>query len=131
MITVCIQRMGKVLFFRCVSVNKGEGKPHLLVPGPFPASGQMPFPGGTLVTFSFPGLVAGPFLWGGGTPDPGSFSGLWSQFLFRGYPVPAGGGGTSVLGYPLPPSETEQQSEFLLRGWRYAFCGHAGGLSCH
>ena len=37
--------------------------------------------------------------------------------------------------YPLSkvgtlPRETEQQSEYLLRGGRYASCVHAGGLSC-
>ena len=44
------------------------------------------------------------------------------------------------LGYPPPdpgqdwgtttPSETEQQSEYLLHGGRYASCGQAGELSC-
>ena len=31
---------------------------------------------------------------------------------------------------PCPGQETEQQSEHLLQGGRYASCVHAGGLSC-
>ena len=31
---------------------------------------------------------------------------------------------------PLPNQKTEQHSEHLLRGGRYASCVHAGGLSC-
>ena len=35
------------------------------------------------------------------------------------------------MGVPPPPNqETEQQSEHLLRGGRYASCVHAGELSC-
>ena len=34
------------------------------------------------------------------------------------------------LGSP-PPPQTDQHSELLLRGGRYASCVHAGGLSCY
>ena len=34
-------------------------------------------------------------------------------------------------GNPPPPWETEQQSEYLLRGGPYASCIQAGGLSCY
>ena len=68
----------------------------------------------------------------GGTPLPSGLDG--------GTPPPVRTG----WGYPPPPSEldegipppthpcqeTEQQSQYLLRGGRYASCVHAGGLSC-
>ena len=62
---------------------------------------------------------------GDGTSVPGSFLSLWCQVLWRGRGIPRRPG----LGYT--PSETEQQSEYLLdlRGGKYASCGHAGGLS--
>ena len=41
-----------------------------------------------------------------------------------GYPRPGQDWGT------LPPPETEQQSEYLLRGGRFGPCVHAGVLSC-
>ena len=57
--------------------------------------------------------------WGGGVTR--------SQVqAWRGYPpCPRLDGVT-----PLPHQETDQQSEHLLRGGRYASCVHAGGLSC-
>ena len=37
----------------------------------------------------------------------------------------------SKVGIPHPKRETEQHSEYLLQGRRYASCVHAGGLSCN
>ena len=101
-VTTRIRRMGKVLFSQvCVCPHQGWGLPHLH-PIILP-----------LVTCPFQEvplwLVTGPFL--GGYPSPS-----------RGIPWPG-------LGYP-PPPKTEQQSEHLLHGGRYASCVHAGGLSC-
>ena len=60
---------------------------------------------------------------GQGTPNPG-----------MGYPPDLGWGtppgwGTHLTWDGVPP-QTEQHSEHLLRGGRYASCVHAGGLSC-
>ena len=71
---------------------------------------------------------------GGGTPPGQDRTGIPPRPV-QGYPLARTGTG---LGVPqpghewgtLPPSETEQQSEYLLRSGRYASCGHAGGLSC-
>ena len=64
--------------------------------------------------------------WGTSPPGPG-----------MGYPPPnpppsRTGWGTLHLGWGNPPphQETEQHSEHLLSGRRYASCVHAGGLSC-
>ena len=50
-----------------------------------------------------------------------------------GYPLSGLDGGYPPVGtgwgYPPPPKKTEQQSEYLLCGGRYASCVHAGGLS--
>ena len=58
-----------------------------------------------------------------------------------GYPLPCWDGGTPLASSwwwylfhwdwmeVLPPQETEQQSEYLLCGGRYASCVHARGLS--
>ena len=62
--------------------------------------------------------------------------------LVLGYPLARSGWGYPPgqvrMGYPLassgwvtlPPSGTEQQSEYLLHSGWYASCGQAGGLSC-
>ena len=60
-----------------------------------------------------------------------------------GYPPVRLGGGTPLrrdedtppplsgwIWVPPPPPETEQHSQYLFRGGRYASCAHAGGLSC-
>ena len=49
------------------------------------------------------------------------------------YPGKVQTGGGAYLGqgrYPPSPARTDQHSEHLLRGGRYASCVHAGGLSC-
>ena len=81
---------------------------------------------------------------GGGTLGQGSFPGLWCHFL-SGMGVPQSWTGVpqdkvpparSGWGNPLSWSgwgtatETEQQSEQLLRGGWYASYVHTGGLSC-
>ena len=83
--------------------------------------------GGTPVQFlSWSGLVSGPRSFLGGTPGPGlrvpREDRVASQ-VGTGHPPP----GTGV---PPPPSETEQESEYLLRSGRNAPCDHPGGLSC-
>ena len=88
----------------------------------------------------------------GGTPintgwdyPPSGLDGVGYPILHDGgYPHPSHQGiphpserGDPGMGYPncywmgAPPllPETEQQSEHLLVGWRYASCVHAGGLS--
>ena len=82
-----------------------------------------------------------PRLEGGTQVTDGGFSSTRQ----RGTPVPGGGYPISGFlqtrqGYPPPPQEgqdwstprpkTEQQSEYLLHGGRYASCVRAGGLSC-
>ena len=70
-------------------------------------------------------------VWLGGIPSQ-----VWSGVPHprSGYPPPPGHG----MGYPpwtwhgvTPPPETDQHSEHLLCGGRYASCVHAGGLSCY
>ena len=56
---------------------------------------------------------------------PHSGGGSSSQDNLGYLPPPARTG----LGYP-PPPQTEQQSEHLLHGGRYASCVQVGGLSC-
>ena len=59
-----------------------------------------------------------------GTPQPGM--GYPPVQIWMGYSPVQTWGGIS----PPPGQETEQHSEHLLRGGRYASCVHAGGLSC-
>ena len=67
-----------------------------------------------------------PDLDGGGYPIPGVGG---TPTLGWGVPQPGLDSGGGYLGYPLT-HQTEQHSEHLLRGGRYASCVHAGGLSC-
>ena len=60
-----------------------------------------------------------------GPPCPFSGEGWLPQYL-ASCPFLGGGGG----GYPIQSWETEQHSEHLLRGWRYASYVHTGGLCC-
>ena len=77
-------------------------------------------------------------VWIGGTPFPGQDGGVphprsgWGRGTL-GYPFPNQDWMWYSLcqGYPPPIQETEQHSEHLLRGGRYASCVHAGGLSCY
>ena len=109
--------------------------------GRYLRSGQ----GGTpsFLTGGYP--IPGPDMGGGaGVPHPAEW-GSPSFLTRRGYliphldwgvphPVLDGDGGTPsfLMGVsPHPPGQkTEQHSEHLLRGGRYAFCVHAGGLFC-
>ena len=129
---------GKVLFSQ-VSVCSHFGEvPHPADRGGYPhprcPGGGVPHPGP-----------------GGGVPHPSSRRG--TSCSSWGYPLPGPdlglgtppyrtGWGTHcarldgvpphrprLMGYP-PCQETEQHSEHLLRGGRYASCVHAGGLSC-
>ena len=83
--------MGKVLFSQvCVCQHEG-GVNHLLVLDPFLASDSMSFlrwiPQSKVLS-QISGLKS--FL--GGTPVPGSFTGLWFQIIFGvGYPSPRHG----------------------------------------
>ena len=113
--------------WECLSVHYQRG---VLQPGPRVGGGVYPHPsplGGTPIWLT------------GGTPR-----------TELGYPPKSGLDGvppppiSTGWGYPLPPppcwqwmvippspyQETEQQTEFLLHGGRYASCFHAGGLSC-
>ena len=75
----------------------------------------------------------------GGVPQPGPAGGVpqpgrGTSLAGMGYsPARSDGGGThggvptrTGMGYP----PTGQQMEYLIRRGRYAFCVHAGGLSC-
>ena len=70
----------------------------------------------------------------GGTPVPvrGYPNPSWGyprEDMGLGYPQLVLDYSPAGTGLPSPFLETEQQSEYLLRGGRYASCGHAG-LSC-
>ena len=81
-----------------------------------------------------PSQVQGlPHLRSGGVPHLRSgeypISGLGgTPFQVRGVPHFRSGWGVPHLGSGVPP--TDQHSELLLCGGRYASCVHAGGLSC-
>ena len=111
-ITAHIRRMGEGNSFS-LTVHTGGGGGCYPSPRFFPRS-----------------LVPGPF-WsprtglGGPPPRPGQDRMGYTPLPGMGYPRPVRSG----WGTP-PSSRTEQQSEHLLRGWRYASCVHAEGLSC-
>ena len=50
----------------------------------------------------------------------------WGTLIETGWVTPC----LDWMGYTSPHQETDQHSEHLLRGGRYASCVHAGGLSC-
>ena len=89
-----------------------QGVPSLRSGG-YPISG----PGGTpSQVWGVPHLRSGVYLISG----PGGYP---ISGLVKGYPI-------SGLGYHPPYPKTDQHSELLLRGGRYASCVHARALSC-
>ena len=119
-----VRREGNIFTGSSLSVHMGEVPQSQVLSQ---VSGSRSFLWRYLSHRLFPrSLVPGPF-WGGGYPSPC----LGDTRIGLGYP-PAGtvlGYPPSGLGYP-PPPETEQQSEYLLRGGWYAPWGHVGGPSC-
>ena len=125
-ITARIQRMKEGNIFTLSTLAGGGGIP-------LPANGG----GGTRSQVWTGGVTQFPGLDGGRYPIPRSRQG--------GTPIPGLDGGTLEYpphpgqvpgqdrGYPgVPPcQDTEQHSEHLLHGGRYASCVHAGGLSCY
>ena len=96
--------------------------------------GPRSFPRGYPSPRFFPwSLVPGPFQGCTPVPEPGTRDRGKNLRLGYGYP-PAGTRVTPSSPPPPPPPPrprgTEQQSEYLLRGGRYASCGYTGGLSC-
>ena len=69
--------------------------------------------------------------WWGGSPRWGVRLSWCTPWRGMGYLslTKTGSGYPPKPGNGVPP-ETEQQSEYLLHGGRYAFCVHGGGLSC-
>ena len=132
-------REGNIYTLECLSVYHwfGGGYP---IPGPVREGGRYPIPG---LDGGYP--FQGP---GGGYPIPGLDGGTPPLHPDLGWvtPHPDLGWGTppvqtldrvhppqSRTEWGTPPSpgqKTEQHSEHLLRGGRYASCVHAGGLSC-
>ena len=99
----------------------GRGYPSLGLDGGTPCQDWMGYPPPIGTGWGTPmGTVRG-------TPTP-----CWD---WMGVPPVGTGWATPLLGLdgvpPLPHQETEQQSELLLRGGRYASCVHAGGISCY
>ena len=110
----------------CPHLGRGYPYPIMLCNISQNAMGQTP--GGTLPDpAGGGGTLPGPA--GGvprsGTPRPGQDGGYPAGGVRRSGtsppPTRCGRGGGTQLG---------QQKEYLLHGWRYASCVHAGGLSC-
>ena len=124
---------GRLCFHRCVSVQLSGGGYHVVslgrggTPshvwlGGYPISGPGGYPISGLGEYPIPGPRGYPIP-GPGVPHPRSW----------GVPHPRFGGTPSQVrgeGVPQVPPRTDQHSEHLLRGGRYASCVHAGGLSC-
>ena len=108
----------------------GEGY-HILLMGGGGTSSQVWIGGRYPIPGSGAGVPHSRSGWGGGYLIPG---------LDGGYPVPGFSGDqgwrtpppprTEWVTPPTPNQETEQHSEHLLRGGRYASCVHTGGLCC-
>ena len=126
--------MERYCFHRCLSVNILWGVPHPgLDGGGYPRYPPTSRPSwGTPFKMGYPP----PSRHDQGTPHLGmgyscDLGCIPHHQDLAGVPPPTLGWGTPLpdLGWGTPPW-TEQHSEHLLRGGRYASCVHAGGLSC-
>ena len=129
---------GKVIFSVCSHLG-GGGVPHLRSGvGRYPISGGGGVPHLRSEVGGYPGQV-----WmvgrgypipglGWGVPQPGLDGGYPPSYPVMGYPPDLRWGTPQPeMGYPWhTPPPTDQHSEHLPRGGRYAFCVHSGGLSC-